>query len=168
MDSVLPPVRSNNTQFASSKSVLPSVMLSVGRFIELHRKQAARLNCERIFSAMSGIPPIRRTQILGLCWCTLLVLFQSVLRRRVDIEFCWKRIFPHKAIARWAMKRVTRWAPYDRCQSLWHTGGPICHDNTKARTQSTAIFPFPFPDRSLDVFPSDDCQVATSRAKRFF
>lgn len=73
----------------------PSATLPAGRFIELHWEQAARLNCERIFSATSGISPIRRTQILGLR--ALLPLFQIALRRRVDIEFCRKRIFPSQS-----------------------------------------------------------------------
>lgn len=75
--------------------LFPSATLFAGRFIELHREQAVRLNCERIFSAMSGISPIRRTQILGLR--ALLLLFQIALRRRVDIEFCRKRIFPSQS-----------------------------------------------------------------------
>lgn len=93
------PIRSNTSDF----SILfpPRYGHPIVGFIEPHREQAAHLNCERIFSATSRIPPIRRTQILGLH--ALLELLPSLLRRRVDIEFCVEEDFPHKAIARWAV-----------------------------------------------------------------
>ncbi|KAM0730522.1 hypothetical protein ACS0PU_002851 [Formica fusca] len=89
-------IPSNTSVFPSysSGTALPPI---VG-FIEPHREQAAHLNCERILSATSRMPPIRRTQILELH--ALLEMLPSLLRRRVDIEFCVEEDFPHKAIAR--------------------------------------------------------------------
>jgi len=172
-------------EFSRPRSLFLRLRVPIGKFIELRREQAARLNCERIFSAMSEIPSIRRTQILGL----------RALPELPSCAYCaagWilnfvRRGFPpqsYREVSR--VNRVTRWATYDRRQSLWQIWGAgrgslyvMCAcvarararaRRVKVRTQSMTIFPrLPFLsllDRFSGVFSLTTGSYRVTSSKR--